>query len=223
MYGWRALALFAAAFGVCQVSCSENTKEGQSGKTATSTSERAMSEQPALGPDDPRDQIPLSIQSSDALTPLIRAMVRVLAKQSPLDREEVVFGVGTDHVPKSAGPVLLRYYRTHVGIDNVEVRFERRDGNQVWSLSSFAIRPLNFPRGVYVMELPTTFFDGFDLQTKFVDERPKESLKRVNVFRYRFSDRGIDLQLDFEARSDVAKLEAQYPRSFHRLTIRRAE
>lgn len=222
MYGRRAL-VFLAACGVCQVSCSDDAKERQSAKTATSTSERAMNQQPALNPDDPREQIPISNQSREALMPLMRAMVRVIEKQSPLEREEAVFGVGTDHVPKSAGPVLLRYYRTEVGLDSVEVRFERQDGNRVWSLSSFTIRPLNFPRGVYAMELPSTFFEGFGLEARFADERPKESLKRVNVFRYRSSDRGVNVQLDFEARSDVASLEAQYPRSFHRLTVRRVE
>lgn len=71
------------------------------------------------------------------------------------------------------------------------------------------------------MGLPGTFFDDFGLEAKFAQERPKESLKRVNVFRYKRSDRGVNLQLDFEARSDVASLEAEYPKSFHRLTIRR--
>ena len=182
-----------------------------------------MNEQLATSPDDARDQVPLSIQSREAVTPLVRAMVRVIAKQSPLAQEEKVFGAGTDHIPKSAGPVLLRYYRTEVGTDRVEVRFERRDGNSVWSLSSFTIRPLNFPRGVYAMGLPGTFFDDFGLEAKFAQERPKESLKRVNVFRYKRSDRGVNLQLDFEARSDVADLEAEYPKSFHRLTIRRVD
>ena len=221
MYGRRALLFLAC--GVCQVSCSDDAKERQSAKTATSTSERAMNEQPALGPDDPRDQIPISKQSRDALTPLMRAMVRVIAKRNPLGHEEAVFGAGTDHVPKSAGPVLLRYYRTEVGLDSVEVRFERQDGNRIWSLSSFAIRPLNFPRGVYAMELPSSFFDGLGLEARFAEERPKESLKRINVFRFRSSDREVNVQLDFEARRDVASLEAPYPRSFHRLTVRRVE
>lgn len=222
MYGTRAL-VFLAACGVFQVSCSGDAKEQQSAKAATSTSDKAMNEQLVPGPNDPRDQIPLSVRSREALTPLIRAMIRVIAKQSPLEREEGVFGAGTDHVPKNAGPVLMRYYRTEIGSDSVEVRFERRDGNQAWSLSSFAIRPLNFPRGVYAMELPGTFFEGFGLPAKFADERPKESLKRVNVFRYKVDARGASVRLDFEARSDVASLEAPYPQSFHRLTVRRVE
>lgn len=73
------------------------------------------------------------------------------------------------------------------------------------------------------MELPGTFFEGFGLPAKFADERPKESLKRVNVFRYKVDARGASVQLDFEARSDVASLEAPYPQSFHRLTVRRVE
>lgn len=222
MYDRRAL-VFLAACGACQVSCSDDAKERQLAKTATLASERAMNQKLVPSPDDPRDQIPISIRSREALTPLMRAMVRVIAKQSPLEREEAVFGAGTDHVPKSAGPVLLRYYRMEVGLDSVEVRFERLDGNTVWSRSAFAIRPLNFPRGVYAMDLPSTFFDGLSLAARFADERPKESLKRVNVFRYKSSDRGVNVQLDFEARSDVASLEAPYPRSFHRLTIRRIE
>ena len=73
-----------------------------------------MNEQLATSPDDARDQVPLSIQSREALTPLVRAMVRVIAKQSPLAQEEQILGAGTDHIPKSAGPVLLRYYRSEV-------------------------------------------------------------------------------------------------------------
>lgn len=222
MSGPRALLVLVVC-GVCQISCGGDANKRELAKMATSRSERSMNQQLMAGPDDPRDQIPLATNSREALTPLIRAMVRVITKQNPLEREEAVLGSGIDHVPKSAGPVLLRYYRTEVGIDSVEVRFERKDGNQAWSLSSFAIRPFNFPRGVYSMELPSAFFDGFDLETRFVDERPKESVKRVNVFRYRSNDRGFNVQLDFEARSDVASLDAQYPRSFHRLTIRRVE
>jgi hypothetical protein len=222
MYGKRALVLLAAC-GVVQMACGDGAKERQPAMTATSKSERTMNEQLAVSPDDPRDQIPISGQSREALTPLVRAMVRVIAKQSPLEGEGAILGVGTDHVPKSDGPVVLRYYRTEVGLDSVEVRFERQDGNTIWSVASFTIRPLNFPRGVYAMGLPSTFFDGLGFEARFGDERPKESVKRVNVFRYRANDRGVKVQLDFEARADVASLEDQYPRSFHRLTVRRVE
>ena len=181
-----------------------------------------MNEQLAMSPNDPRIQIPLSVETRVALTPLIRAMIRVITTQSLLAKEEAIFGSGTDHVPKSAGPVLLRYYQTKIGRDSVEVRFERQAGEKLWSLSSFAILSWNFPQGVYAMELPATFFDDLRLEAKLSEERPTESLKRVNVFRYRLRE-GASLQLDFEARGDVASLDTSYPRSFHQLTIRRIE
>jgi hypothetical protein len=203
------------------------TSCGNKSPTATDVSktetiiESKMTEPIFEDPNSLGAQVPFPKESREYLSLAIPAILRVISKQTSLSQEEAVLGKGTDHIPKGPEPVTLRYYSKKVGSENLGSGFKRRDDKHVWSEGEISFGPRNYPRGVYLMDLPAILFVDFALEKTSIEDRPDESIKRVNVFQFRSKAGNQNVQLQFEAREDVSSLQDKYPKSFHTLKITR--
>jgi hypothetical protein len=181
----RRQSIVIAATAFWTTACGETNVEVESKTASAGKVEVEMNEPVAGAANDPRERVPFSGQSREAVLLLVHSLVRLISGQSPLEREESVLGPGKDHWPKDPSrPVALRFHKARLGDETVSVQLEREGEGQPWSNASFTVRPKNYPRGVYAVDLPASFFSDLTLVSKFEEERPIETLKRVNVFRY---------------------------------------
>ncbi len=155
---------------------------------------------------------------------LFFAVRRVIEGGASLEAEEVqILGQGEFFWPKDPGqPVLISrsYAPTNFRVPGINVRFERNHQDEPWKTVQMAVRPRNFPEGVYDMHLPPAFFADFLLKRVAKEQRPDERLDNPVVFYFEHRRRP-DITLQVEARSDVAAMVDPYPSSFHALQISR--
>jgi hypothetical protein len=206
---------------LCLMSCDSRPSQTASKSDTKSVNEEKMTEMPIQDPNDPRTVVPFTEEQTQQMNMVTRAIVRVISKQNSLSEEESLFGEGKDHWPKAPGPILLRYYTKKLPDSNLSIEFERINDKEVWSSGAVGFRPKNFPRGVYRMDLPSTFFSDFVLEKAYAEDQPKRSIKRINIFQFRSQKGTANVQLQFEAREDVSSLQDKYPKSFHFLKVTR--
>jgi hypothetical protein len=211
--------LLCGFLAITLISCDSKTGLEIEKKAPQPFKEVAMEEKTSLDPRDQNPQIELSPATSSALTIIFQSAAKVVSEKKSLFEEEVSFGQGTDHSPKGEGPVRLRYYTKQVAGDNISTSFRRIDEKNTWNEAEIYLAPRNFPIGVYRMNFDGDFFKGLVLEQKDVEDRPNEQIKRVNVFRFK-SDSKVAVR--FEARVDVSSLTENYPASFHKVFISRA-
>lgn len=189
--------------------------------------ERAMNQPKIVGPNDLLDVndmpaiTPMTDEQRQYFVSIVDAVLRVIQKKSTLEQEEALFGEGHYRWPKDPKkPIKVsKSYRA----DNFRIRFltlgfSRENQNSIWSRGGLTIEPKN---GVYAMDFPESFFADFVLIKTFAEDRPNQSIKRVNVFQFRSKETSPTVQLQFEAREDVSSLEDKYPKSFHLFKLTR--
>lgn len=191
--------------------------------------ERAMSQPKIVGPNDLLDVndmpaiTPMTDEQTQYFVSIVYAVLRVIQKKSTLEQEEALFGEGQYHWPKDPKKpikVSRSYHADNFRIRFLTLGFSRENQNSIWSRAALTIEPKN---GVYVMDFPESFFADFALEKTFAEDRPNQTIKRVNVFQFRSKETGPTIQLQLEAREDVSSLENKYPKSFHLLKITRIE
>lgn len=168
--------------------------------------------------------IPLSDEQRSYVIEVLSAMVRVIAGSSRLELEEKMYlGAGQFYWPKNPDePVKLSksYFGEHFRMAGLAANVNRESENSPWTRFNVSVRPRNFPRGVYSMQLPSSFFKEFELQRVTQEERDGERITNPIVFY--FKHRNIrNVVLKVEARDDVASTRDLSPPSFHALQILR--
>jgi hypothetical protein len=180
-----------------------------------------MTEIHAEDPLDTRTQIPISDELKAYLALITPAILRVISKETTLIQEEQILGVGKDHAPKGPEPVTYRYYDKNISGKHVGANFKRANESQTWSIGQIFLVPRNAPTGVYYMNLPSEFFNGYVLEKTFLEKRPDETIEAVNIFQFKLQNGAKNIRLQFETREDVSSLQDKYPKSFHLLKITR--
>lgn len=153
----------------------------------------------------------------DYLKTVIQAAFSVVLGDSTLEKEESIFGSGLFFYPKSPNKPtkVLRYYSSdNFKIDTINLSFERKTQISPWVSCVLAIDPRNFPRGNYFMDFPPELFGDFILDKVYFEDRPTQSLKRVNVFVFHHKNKG-NVKLMVEAAESVSSIEDKFPKGFH--------
>lgn len=218
----KVILLFGLACAATSLtSCDKKPPKQPMEQTAQIINEEKMTEQTLQDPHNLPAQVPFTDEQRLYLAEVTQAVLRVISKRTTLEKEEALFGEGHYHWPKAPGPIKFRYYYKKPRYQGFGLSFERLADDQIWFTGSFGFTPKNFPRGVYLMDLPASFFAGFTLEKVFAENRPDESIKRVNIFKFRLNEGNQNIQLQFEAREDVSSLQDKFPKSFHLLKVTR--
>lgn len=170
--------------------------------------------------------VPMTDEQKKYLIEITNAVLRVIKKETPLEKEETLFGAGEFFWPKDPKKpikVSKSYQPNNFKVNYLALGFRRASQKDIWNQAGFTIEPKNFPHGVYVMDMPASFFSDYELDKSTMEERPDEAIKRVNVFQFHLKGSKLNVKLQFEAREDVSNLQDKYPNSFHYLKIMRIE
>lgn len=168
--------------------------------------------------------IPLSDEQRSYVIEVLSAMIRVIAGSTPLELEERMYlGTGQFYWPKNPDePVRLSrsYFGENFRMAGIAANINRKSENSPWTRFSASVHPRNFPRGVYSMQLPSSFFKEFELQKVAQEMRDGERIANPIVFYFKHKHiRNVMLKV--EARDDVASTRDSLPSSLHALEIRR--
>ena len=166
--------------------------------------------------------VPFNDEQRVYFTEIVCAVMRVMAKETPLEiEEERIIGPGRFRWPKNpAEPIktVKSYFGENFRMLGVSGSFSRHSENDPWSKVGLSVHPRNFPVGVYSMKFPKEIFKNFRLLKVVQEARPTERIKKPIVFY--FEHRAIEsLSLKIEARDDVASVQDLYPSSFHALIM----
>jgi hypothetical protein len=201
-------------------------------ETPNAIQEKTMNMPKIIGPYDLHDVntmpliVPMTNEQKLYLISVVDAVLRVITKKTALEQEETLFGKGEFFWPKDPQKpikVSKSYDYENFRIKGLSLGFNRIDQNSVWSGAGITINPRNYPDGVYSMDLPASVFADFTLDKSFTEDRPEESIKRVNIFQFHLKSSQLNVKLQFEAREDVSSLQDKYPKSFHSLEITRID
>lgn len=168
--------------------------------------------------------IPLNDEQRGYLIEVLSAMIRVIDGSSSLEEEEeIVFGAGRFYWPKNPDePIRLSksYVDGSFRMPGLAARVSRESESAPWTRFGLSVRPRNFPRGVYSMQLPSSFFHDFQLQKVVQEEREFQSIRNLVVFYFKHK-RLNDISLKMEAREDVVTTSDSFPSSFYALQLLR--
>ncbi len=168
--------------------------------------------------------IPLNDEQRGYLIEVLSAMIRVIDGSSSLEEEEeIVFGAGRFYWPKNPDePIRLSksYVDGNFRMPGLAARVSRESESAPWTRFGLSVRPRNFPRGVYSMQLPSSFFHDFQLQKVVQEEREFQSIRNPVVFYFKHK-RLNDISLKMEAREDVVTTSDSFPSSFYALQLLR--
>lgn len=185
-----------------------------------------MSEAKIVGPYDLQEVndmpaiVPMTDEQKLYLISVVAAALRVIIKKTTLDAEESLFGPGEYFWPKDPKkPIKVSKSYRSTRFRDLSLGFRRKDQDSVWSRVGISIHPRNFPDGVYFIDLSASFFADYVLKKSFAEDRPEESIERINVFEFSLKNSTQDIQLKFESREDISSLQDKYPKSFHYLKI----
>jgi hypothetical protein len=226
---FASLILLAGAIGVFQMQTLHFTK-----KEAVIMSECSLPERlgPITAPYDNAEnwQIPTIVALNDVqrsyVSEVLSALIRVIGEVSSLESEEKrTLGCGQFYWPKNPGEpiqVSKSYFGRDFRMSGIAARIERKSQSSSWVKAGLAVRPRNFPKGVYDMQLPPEVFNDFELKKVAQEEQQNERIKQPVVFY--FEHKKIKhLSLKIAARDDVAQVADRFPSSFHMIEIVRGE
>jgi hypothetical protein len=161
-------------------------------------------------------------QDVQTLTEVIKALGRIIARQSSFEIEKPIIGEVELSVTKDGRPSSSRYAGTNgTKISGGKVlwpSFERVDGNSAWSKANVEVY-IAVERNK--MELSSEFFDYLRLTLeKAIHGKVENSpLLESNVFYYHPKDNKQRVQYIFEADPNASDVKDGYPKSFFSVNI----
>ena len=172
---------------------------------------------------DPRSQIPINPEQLSYYINSINIAIKVISGGKDLTDSDPLLGTAEDSSPKGPGAKLVRSYSKEIDGKVIGIYFTRKENNHLWYLANIADAPENHPKGVYLMDLPVSFFNGMVLEKAYTTTAngPNDSSKPKNIFIFFIVENNIKIKLVFESRPDVSKIEDKYPKSFSFVEISR--
>lgn len=168
-------------------------------------------------------KVPMSPEQVAYLKSIVDKMHEVINEERTLLEADPFFGKGEFFWPKDPRKpthTSLSFEEENFGFKSISLGFTRENSDGPWRSAVLFVQPMNYPIGVFEMELSPSFFSSLTLQRSYVEKREHESITEVNVFEFRSNKSGKKTAWKFEARPDVSNLADKYPRSFHALTIK---
>ena len=168
--------------------------------------------------------IALNDEQREYVIEVLSALVRVIEGVSSLEQEEQrVLGVGQFYWPKDPDePVRLSksYFGENFRMSGIAVKLSRENESSPWNKVGVTIHPRNFPKGVFSMRLPSSFFREFELLSVAQEKRQNQRIDEPIVFYFKHKKMEY-IELRVEARADVVTARDPFPSSMHFLEILR--
>lgn len=168
--------------------------------------------------------VPLTDEERIYIIEILSAFIRIIEGTSSLEQEEEqVLGRGQFYWPKNPEePVKLSksYFGNNFRMFGIAARISRENVGAPWKKAGVTVHPQNFPKGVYSMQLPASFFSNFELLAVTQEERDGQVISSPIVFRFKHK-KIQDIELRVEGRVDVINARDPFPTSFHFLEISR--
>ena len=151
---------------------------------------------------------------------------RVINGLTTLEKEEqAIFGEGQFFWPKDpTAPVKLlkSFLPTNFRMKGISLSFSRSKEESRWTRANLSIQPINFPHGIYRMDLPQEIFAGYKL-VKVEPRAPSDGNQmRVNLFQF-VSINDEKSLMTVEVSEGVSLLQDAYPSSFHAIKFQKLD
>ena len=157
---------------------------------------------------------------------IIGATRRVINGLTTLEKEEqAIFGEGQFFWPKDpTAPVKLikSFLPTNFRMKGISLSFSRSKEGTRWTRANLSIQPINFPHGIYRMDLPKEIFAGYKLVKVEPGASSDGNLIRVNLFQF-VSINDEKSLMTAEVSEGVSLLQDAYPSSFHAIKFRKLD
>jgi hypothetical protein len=161
-------------------------------------------------------------QDVQTLAEVIKALGRIIARQSSFEIEKPVIGEVELSVTKDGRPSSSRYAGTDGKIvsagKSIYFGFERVDGDSPWSKADLRVY---FPGTTPKMVVSSKFFDylGLKLEKAVHESVEGSDLREQNTFYYRSKDNKQSVQYIFVADPNMSDVKDGYPKSFISVNI----
>ncbi len=160
----------------------------------------------------------LSLQQVKTIAAVIKAMSRVIARESTLAQEKGVLGEIKHNYPKDPKKTVTSafYYpplTDHVG------DLKRVNDKLPWHEGGLLIAREQEP---YAMGLTRYFFTkelGLVFDKAVLEKREHMPIPEYHVFYFHKKIGNINLQYVFDTRPDASHLKDEYPKAFHEVNI----
>ncbi|MEJ7806305.1 MAG: hypothetical protein WKG03_10350, partial [Telluria sp.] len=119
---------------------------------------------------------------------MLGAIQRVVDGTSTLeDEEKLILGEGQFFWPKNPSApvkVLKSFSPENFRMRGISLSFNRASEGARWTTANFSVQPINFPDGIYKMDLPKEVFKGYRL-VKVEPGPPSDgNVMRINLFHF---------------------------------------
>jgi hypothetical protein len=158
-------------------------------------------------------------QDVQTLAEVIKALGRIIARQSSFEIEKPIIGEVKLTVTKFAMPTRWAaaggggYIEKISGKKSISFGFERVDESSPWSKADLRVY---YTGATPKMVVSSKFFDylGLKLEKAVHESIEGSGLGEQNTFNYRSKDNKQHVQYIFEAESSVSDIKDGYPKSF---------
>lgn len=169
---------------------------------------------------DSKEFVPFGDEQKRYLSDILLLAKKIISGQEKIEVSEKLFGEPRDHWPKTGLPT-SRYYENRPD-RHISVTFGKQNPDGPWIRATIIVEPSGFPKSVYNMALPESFFKGLILKDKYIEQRPDEPIEKIAVYIFVEKNQHGSLILQFESRENMVDLKNdKYPKSFQFLTINR--
>jgi hypothetical protein len=174
--------------------------------------------------EDPLDSRALIPFPSDVKSEFLKvraAAISVVSGKSQLALNDEFFGEGKEHWPKNPGPPDLSYFSRKLGPTLLSTTFKRDSSGSFWTECTIVLTPANYPAGVYQMDLTEIYFTDEQFDKSYVEDQASTKEPKLNVFDFHMLLSGSRVNITYRSKPEVSNIKDHYPKSFHRVTIRR--
>lgn len=165
---------------------------------------------------------------------IVDAAIRIVSGQGKLESEDAkqTFGRGEFFWPKIGGAPVSRYY-DEIEIGNFQIDFKKNKQKTEWTRCGITIQPLMFPKSIFDINLPSSFFREFELEERYKKTIEDQSTPEVTYvypirdeafFVYRTHGLLHDVRIRFSTSQRVVDIKRDlYPKRFYAVSIERID
>lgn len=166
----------------------------------------------------PSSQNFLSLDQVKAVTGVIKAISRVIARESTLEQEKETLGTIKYNYPKDPKKTITSS-SFYLPLLDFGGGFKRIDDKHTWHEGSLLIAEDQEP---YAMGLTKYYFTrelGLTFDKAVLEKRENMPIPAYHVFYFHKKIGDVTLQYIFDTRPDASNLKDGYPKAFHEVRI----
>lgn len=161
-----------------------------------------------------------SLKEIQTISRVIKAMSRVIANVSTLEKEKnVLLNIRFTYPKDPKKTITSASFHFSISNGTAAGGFERENDKLPWNSGDLLVAQ---EQNVYRMGLTKYFFVrdlGLEFDNAVLEKRESAPLPAYHVFYFHKKVGDLKLKFAFETRPDVSELDSHYPKSFHQVTI----